>query len=99
MFWAKGPRGKFLERAEGNTISLAERPIDGAGLGHTHLGVVEDEGGDVAGMGIAVPDEAAALGGLIDRGLEDPEVLQGAAQRQDRLGMDAGAMLGIGHAK
>jgi len=42
--------------------------------------VVEDEGGDVAGMGIAIADEAAAVGGLIDGGLEDPEVLLGATQ-------------------
>jgi hypothetical protein len=44
--------------------------------------VVEDEGGDVAGMGIAIADEAAAVGGLIDGGLEDPEVLLGATQSE-----------------
>jgi hypothetical protein len=51
--------------------------------------VVEDEGGDVAGMGIAIADEAAAVGGLIDGGLEDPEVLLGATERQNRFRHDS----------
>jgi hypothetical protein len=40
----QGPGGKLLERAEGNPVGLAERAIDGAGFGHPHLGVVEDQG-------------------------------------------------------
>ena len=36
-------------------------------------------------MGIAVADEATTLGRLIDGGLEDPEVLLGAAQSYRRL--------------
>jgi len=40
----QGPGGKLLERAEGNPVGLAQGPIDGAGFGHSHLGVVEDEG-------------------------------------------------------
>jgi hypothetical protein len=31
-------------------------------------------------MGIAIADEAAAVGGLIDGGLEDPKVLLGVTQ-------------------
>jgi len=48
--------------------------------------VVEDEGRDVAGMGIAIADEPAALRGFIDGGLEDPEALLGAAEGQHRFG-------------
>ena len=55
--------------------------------------MVEDEGGDVAGMGIAVADEATALGGLVDGGFEDPEVLLRLAQRELRRHMDARAMI------
>jgi hypothetical protein len=54
--------------------------------------VVEDEGGDVAGMGIAIADKAAALGGLIDGGLEDPEALLGPAKWQNRLCSDPAAV-------
>jgi len=42
-------------------------------------------------MGIAIADEAAAVGGLIDGGLEDPEVLLGATEREDGFGFDARA--------
>jgi hypothetical protein len=41
-------------------------------------------------MGIAIADEAAAVGGLIDGGLEDPKVLLGATQGQHGLNLDAG---------
>lgn len=43
-------------------------------------------------MGIAIADEAAAVGGLIDGGLEDPEVLLGATQGQHGLNLDAGTV-------
>ena len=55
--------------------------------------MIEDERGDVAGMGVAIADEAAALGRLIDGGLEDPEVLLGAAEGEHRFDVDASAML------
>jgi hypothetical protein len=90
---AERPWGKFFEGAEGDAISLAQGAVDGAGFGHAHLGVVEDEGGDIAGMGIAVADEAAALGGLIDRSLEDPEVLLRATQCKNWSGSNPCAML------
>jgi len=51
--------------------------------------VVEDQGRDVAGMGVAIADEAATLGRLIDGGLKDPEVLLGTTQGQHRLNLDA----------
>jgi hypothetical protein len=84
------PRGKFFEGAEGDAIGLAQGAVDGAGFGHAHLGVVEDEGGDVAGMRIAIADEAAALGRLVDGGLEDPEVLFGTTQFEGELHLDTG---------
>jgi len=86
LLGTQSPGGKFFERAEGDAIGLTEGTIDGARFGHAHLGVVEDEGGDIAGMGIAIANEATAVGGLIDGGLEDPEVLLGATQREDGFG-------------
>jgi hypothetical protein len=77
---AQGPGWKLLDGAEGDAVGLAQGAIDGTGFGHAHLGVVEDEGRDVAGMGVTVADEAAALGRLIDRGFEHPEVFLGTAQ-------------------
>jgi hypothetical protein len=46
-------------------------------------------------MGIAITDEAAAVGGLIDGGLEDPEVLLWAAEGKLGLNLDARAMVGF----
>jgi hypothetical protein len=42
--------------------------------------MVEDQGRNIAGMGIPVADKATALGGLIDRGFKYPEALLGAAK-------------------
>jgi len=50
-------------------------------------------------MGVAVADKATTFGGFVDDGLEDPEVLCGAAQRQDRLGGNAGAVIFLGNAE
>ena len=75
LLGTQAPRRKLFERTQGDAVSLAQGTVDRTGFGHAHLGVVKDEGGDVAGMGIAITDEAAAVGGLIDGGLEDPEVL------------------------
>jgi hypothetical protein len=57
----QAPRWKLFERAQANAVGLAQGAIDGAGFGHAHFGVVEDQGRNIAGMGVAVPDEAAAL--------------------------------------
>jgi hypothetical protein len=51
--------------------------------------VVEDEGRDVAGMGVAIADEAAALGRLVDGSFEDPEAFLRSTQRQHRFRLDA----------
>ena len=50
-------------------------------------------------MSVAVTDEAAAFGRLKDGGFEDPEILLRAAQGQDGLGVDAGAMVPPCHPK
>jgi len=57
----QGPGRKLFERAQGDAVGLAEGAIDGTGFGHAHFGVVEDQGRNIAGMGVAVADEAAAL--------------------------------------
>jgi hypothetical protein len=79
------PRGKLFERAEGNAVGLAQGAIDGTGFGHAHLGMVEDQRRDIAGMSVAIAHEAAALGRFVDRGLKDPEVLLWSAQRNYRF--------------
>jgi hypothetical protein len=62
---------EFFNRAEANAVGLAEGAVDGAGFGDAHLGAV-DQGGDVGGISVAVADEAARAGTLIDGRLEDP---------------------------
>jgi len=95
----QSPGGKFFEGAQGDAIGLPQGAIDGAGFGHTHFGVVKDEGRDVAGMGIAITNEATTLGGLIDGGLEDPEVLFGAAKRKHWLSPYAATIVFCGKAQ
>jgi hypothetical protein len=58
----KGPRWKFFNPAEGDTVGLAEGAVDGAGFGQAHFGVVEDQGRNIAGMGIAIADKSSAFG-------------------------------------
>jgi len=93
LCWRQGPRGQLLKGAKGDAIGLAEGSVDGAGFSHTHLGMVEDEGRDVAGVGIAVTDKAAALGRLVDSGFEDPEVLVRSTKWEDRLCQNPTAMV------
>jgi len=75
LLGAECPRRKLFERAEGNAIGLAQGTVNRTGFGHAHLSVVEDEGGDVAGMGIAIAHKPPACGGLVNSGFEHPEVL------------------------
>jgi len=93
------PRGKLFERAEGNAVGLAQGAIDGTGFGHAHLGMVEDQRRDVAGVSVTVTHEAAALGRFIDRGFEHPEVFLGATKRKHRLGLNAQAMVPQGQSQ
>jgi len=58
--------------------------------------VVDDKGRDVARVGVAVTHEPAALGRLINRGFEHPEVLLRSAQTQHRLGVNAMAVTSLG---
>ena len=92
----QGPGRKLLNRAKGDAIGLAQSTIDGASLGHSHLGVVEDKRRDVARVGVAIAHEPATLGRLVDRGFEDPEVLLRPAQGKHRLGMNAIAVASLG---
>jgi len=75
LLGTQAPRGKLFERTQANAVGLAQGPIDSAGFGHAHLGIVENQRRDIAGMSVAVADEAAALGRFVNRGLEHPEVL------------------------
>ena len=50
-------------------------------------------------MGVAVTDEATALGRFINRGLEHPEVLLGVAQGEYGLGLNALTVLSEGHSQ
>jgi hypothetical protein len=69
--------------------------IDGAGFGHAHSGVAEDEKRNIAGMSITVADEATAPRRFEDSVLEDPEILLGATQSQHRLNLDPRTMAGF----
>jgi hypothetical protein len=62
LLGAECPRRKLFERAEGNAIGLAQGAINCSGFGHAHLGVVEDQGRNVTGMGVTVPNKATAFG-------------------------------------
>jgi hypothetical protein len=87
------PWRKLFERAEGNAVSLAQGSIDGAGFGHAHLGVVENQGRNVTRMGVTESNKAAALGRFIDCGLEDPEVFLGAAECKNGFGLNSCTLL------
>ena len=58
--------------------------------------MVEDQGRDVAGMGVAEADKATTPGGFVDNGLEDPEVLCWTAEPKDGLRVNAGTMGFVG---
>jgi hypothetical protein len=87
------PRGNLFHRAEGNAIGLAQGTIDGAGFGHAHLGMVEDQRRNIARMSVAVAHEATALGRFIDRGFEDPEVPCGTTQRKHWFSLNSCTLL------
>jgi hypothetical protein len=58
----QAPRRELFKRAQANAVGLAQGSIDGPGFGHAHLGIVENQRRDIAGVGVAVADEAAAFG-------------------------------------
>ncbi len=92
---SQGPRRQLLERAEGNAVGLAQGAIDGAGFGHPHFGIIEDEGGNIAGMSVAVANEASAFERLIDGSFENPEILPRLAEGEYRLRMDAATLAAL----
>jgi len=79
LFRAQCTRAQLFNRAEGDTVGLAQGTVDGTRFGHTKFSVIEDERGDVARVGVAVTDKAAACGRLEDSGFKDPEILHRAA--------------------
>ena len=80
LLGSQTPGRKLLERTQANAIGFAQGTIDGTGFGHTQLGMVEDHGGNIAGMGVTVTNEATAFRRFEDRRLEHPEVFLGAAE-------------------
>jgi hypothetical protein len=76
------PGGKLFERAKGDAVGLAQGAIDGASFGHAHLGVVQDERRDIAGMSVAVTDKATAFRCLIDGSFKHPEAFLRSTQRE-----------------
>jgi len=93
LLGTQAPGGKLFERAQADAVGFAQGAIDGAGFGHAHLGVIENQRRDIAGMSVAVPDEATALGRFIDRGLEHPEVLFGVAECNNRFCLNTPTLL------
>jgi hypothetical protein len=71
----QAPGRELFERAQANAVGLAQGSIDGAGFGHAHFGIVENQRRNIAGMGVAKAHEAAAPGRFIDNSFEDPEIL------------------------
>jgi hypothetical protein len=61
LIGTQAPRRELFERAQANAVRLAQGAIDGAGFGHAHLGIVENQRRDIAGMSVGVPHKAAAL--------------------------------------
>jgi len=51
-----GKGSDFLDRADADTVRLAEGTIDGTSFGHPHFGAA-DQWGDIGGVGVAVADE------------------------------------------
>jgi hypothetical protein len=93
LLGAECPRRKLFERAEGNAIGLAQGTVDGAGFGHAHFGMVENQGRNVTGMGVTVPNKATAFRKLENRCLKDPKILLRSTKVEDRLDMDTGTVL------
>jgi hypothetical protein len=90
------PRGKLFERAKGDAVGLAQGAIDGASFGHAHLGVVEDQRRDIAGMSVAVTDKATAFRCFKDGSFEDPKILLRMTESNHRFGMNAAAVVPLG---
>jgi hypothetical protein len=61
--------------------------------------MVENQRGDIAGIGVAVAHKATALGRFIDRGFEDPEVFLRMTESNHRFAMNAAAVAPQGKAQ
>jgi hypothetical protein len=92
--WRRRRKGsKLFDRAQADTISLAEGAIDSACLSHTHL-CTADERRDVRGIGIAVSHKPARARRLVDSRLEDPAAPGGITKTlfNDRFDSKAAAV-------
>jgi hypothetical protein len=93
----ESPRREFFQGTQSDAIGLSKGPIDRSGLGHAHLGIVEDQRRNITGVGIAIADETAAFRGLVNGGFEDPEVLFWTTEGGDRLSVNPFAMEPVCH--
>ncbi len=91
-------RPDFLDRAETNSICLAQGAVDGPCLSHAHLGAT-DERGNVGGISIAVANEAFARFGFINRGLECPSLYRRIRESRCWPHVDARAPIPAGQSQ
>jgi hypothetical protein len=70
-FSSRGEIPKLLDRAEPDSVGLAQGPVDGSGLGNPHFSAA-DQWRRVGGIGIAVAYKAPRKTALINDGFEDP---------------------------
>src|SRR5690242_8223911 len=99
LIGSQGTWTQLFDRAESDTIGLAQGAVDGTRFGHAKFSVIEDERRDVARMSVTVANEPAALGGLENGGFEDPKVLLGTAQGESGFDVDADTVVLLGHTK
>jgi len=89
---ASGQGSDLFDRADPDSVSLAQGPVDRAGFGHTHFGA-PDQGRDVGRVGIPIADKALAVAALVDGGLERPAARSRLAEFSDRLNSDSRALI------
>jgi hypothetical protein len=66
----------FLDRAETDSVGLAQGAIDGSRFGYAHL-CPADERGNIGGIGVTISNETTAGPRLVDCGPEGPTRLVG----------------------
>jgi hypothetical protein len=84
-----GERPELFDTTEPDSVSFSKSPVDGSGLGHTHLGAA-DEGGSIPRRSVAVSDEAARAESLLDGSPEDPTIGSGIGKTVENVYSNAG---------
>jgi len=89
---------EFLDRAQADTIGLAEGAVDGARLRNAHLGAV-NKGRHVSRIGVAVAYEAVGFARFVDCRFEDPAAKTRVGESFLKKGMDSKASAFEGYLK